>query len=112
MKSLDKFAIKIKHLTEKEIKKYAQTEVNKAMIKESIDFVNSDVELAGDDLAEAKAALVTNEKLNKAQKVIDKQNRQILEKDKIADDQTAIIKEQNNVIADLMKRLDKLESKK
>lgn len=98
--------------TDEDIKKYAKTEVNKAMIKESIKFIDSDINLSSDEVAEAKAALATNEKLNKAQKVIDKQNKQILEKDKVADDQSSLIKEQGDIIAKLMARLDKLEAKK
>lgn len=96
-------------LTKEELKKYSETKVNKAMIKESIEFV--DFALTGKDADQAKNALEINEKLNKAQKVIDKQNKQILEKDKENDSQSSMIKEQGDLIKELMKKIEKLEKK-
>ena len=95
--------------TKEELKKYSQTEVNKAMIKESIEFV--DFTLSGKDADQAKNALEVNEKLNKAQRVIDKQNKQILEKDKENDSQSKMIKEQGDLIVEMRKQIEKLEKK-
>lgn len=103
-------------IKEDELKKYAKTEVNKAVIKESIKLI--DVELDEEESAEAKKALETNKKLNKAQRVIDKQNKQILEKDESNSEQAKVIKElteANSAMTEMMekmqKQLDKLEKK-
>lgn len=97
-------------LSEDEMKEYTKSDVNRAVIKESIKLV--DIELSEDDKAEAKKALELNKKLNKAQKVIKKQNDQILKKD---DDNNILVKkveEQASLIEEMMKKIEKLEKKK
>ncbi len=95
--------------TEDEMKQYAKSAINKSIIKESIRLV--DVKLSEEDDIEAKKALATNTKLNKAQKVIDKQNKQILEKDNANNSQAKMIKEQGDLIAEMMKKIEELEKK-
>lgn len=97
-------------ITKEEFKeKFLSTDVNKAIFKESIEPI--DFELKDDDKIEAEKALELNEKLNKAQKVIDKQNKQILEKDSENDSKEKMIKEQGELIKELMKKVEKLEKK-
>lgn len=97
-------------LDEEEMKEYAKSSINKAMIKEYIKVVN--IELSEEDDEQAKAALETNKKLNKAQRIIDSQNKQILEKDKDNDDQARMIKEQGDLIAEMRKEINKIKEKK
>jgi septal ring factor EnvC (AmiA/AmiB activator) len=90
--------------------KYLLSEVNKSIVKESIVLI--DFELVDEDKEEAEKALATNKKLNKAQKVIDKQNKQILEKDKDNDTLSKNIKDQDKKIEMLMKEIEKLKKGK
>lgn len=96
--------------TKEELNLYSQSIINKAVIKESIKLI--DVELSKEDSEEAKKAMELNEKLNKACATIDKQNRQILEQGKNNNDQIGMIKEQGDLIKDLMKEVEKLKKKK
>lgn len=92
--------------TEDELNEYRKSTVNKAIIKESIRIINDP--LTEENKREAQKALELNEKLNKSQLVIDKQNKQILQKDKNNDDQAAMIK----VLMEKVEELEKLTKKK
>lgn len=95
--------------TSEELAEYFKTEVNKAITKENLSFPDGD--LTDKEDAEAKNALKINEKLNKAQKVIDKQNKQILKKDKESDKQQAKINDLNEKIEKMAKQIEKMEKK-
>lgn len=101
-----------------ELAAYSRTPVNKSMIEESIRLVGRDAKLSKEDDAAAKSSFEKNEKLNKAQKIIQKQNEQILKKDQANDDQANVIKEltdansaMTTLMAKMQKQLDKLEKK-